>query len=425
MANDHIETIAVSSKSFLEYRELDDDVYRQATEAAKVLAGKRIVHINSTEKGGGVAELLKSQVALENDLGINSQWLVIRPRPRFFDVTKNIHNLLQGKPGRLTEEDIAIYESESVILSHSLANYFQSAPVDLIITHDPQPLLAVVMGAVGVPKALRLHIDTCQPNEATIRWLCKLASDFNHVVVSLLPCAPSCLTVENVSGILPAIDPFAPKNVPLTMEHANEVLRVFGVDPARPLITQVSRLEPWKRPIEVVAAYKRVKEKIPSVQLVLAGFIAADDDPEALTYVKEVQKLVDSDPDIHIFSDIEDLRARRIDNDTFINALQVTSKLIVQFSLREGFGLTVTEAMWKAKPVVAGDVGGIKLQIKDRENGRLVQNVNELVGAIIELLDDPQLGKRLGVAAHQSVKQSFLMPRYLLQHFELYQKLLQ
>lgn len=422
MAEKLISEITSPAKSFAAYREFNEAVYSQTVDAAASLRGKHVIHINSTAEGGGVAELLHSQVALERDLGLASRWLVIHPAVRFFDITKKIHNLLQGAAGALTPDEETFYYAESARLLEALQQWLSTETVDIFMIHDPQPLCAVGQLPTKAQKIVRLHIDVCNPNQTMIDWLCSLITKTQHSIISRGDCRPACFAPTHTSIITPAIDPLSPKNIAMNVVDARDLLKRHGIDTGRPLISQISRFDQWKDPIGVIKAYQQAKQKIKNLQLVLVGFIQAIDDPEAEQFFKEVEKQANGDPTIYLFYDVAQLKDTT--NDTFVNAVQTVSDIVIQKSTREGFGMTVTEAMWKGKPVIGGNVGGIPLQITNDKNGVLVNTPKEAATAIIRLLQDPALQEKLGRAAHTSVQNNFLTPSYILQHLKTYQTVL-
>lgn len=416
-----VRQVDISAKAITSYQDIDPAA-PQLPRLAEELPAKRIVHVNSVSEGGGVAELLKSQVALERGLGLDSRWVVIAPAdPQFFVVTKKIHNLLQGAEEALTAEEKDVYRNVSEQLDKELEKYLADYPADLLIIHDPQPALTATL-LTSPPRIWRLHIDLCEPNASIIDWVCEMSRHFAYGIVSRHDCYPLCLPPSRTAIIPPAIDPFTAKNNPLPLNEAEEILRQHGLDPGRPIISQVSRFDYWKDPLGVLEAFRLTQQAWPEAQLLLAGFIQAADDPEAIAYVQEVRQQANNDPSIHIFSNLRQLKD--VSNDQFINAVQVASDIIVQKSVREGFGLTVTEAMWKGKAVIGGATGGILLQITDRENGLLVHTVEETAAAMIRLLQEPELAKRLGQEAKLAVARQYLMPRYLKDHLLAYRQVL-
>lgn len=419
MSRARIDEIAVPPKDFGPYQQFNNYMYDQVLAHADKVRGLHIVHINSTEKGGGVAELLWSQVALEKSLGINARWLVIRPgNPAFFDVTRRIHNLFQGGDDELLPEDQQIYAEESQQLSAALADALAGQVVDMIVTHDPQPYDTVAQLRIAAPKILRFHVDVQQPNPAIIDWLCRDVAAFTRVIVSREDCRLACLAPQMVLVIAPAIDPLTVKNQPLDPVQADTMIKKHGIDPALPLITQISRFDPWKDQVGVVAAYQQAKKHIPGLQLALVGFFQADDDPAARDYFQQVQALASDDPQIFLFSQLDQLK--NTSNEEFIRAMLTASDVVLQKSIREGFGLTATEAMWKGKAVIGGDVGGIKLQIKHGINGWLVSTVADTAQAIVELLRDDGKRAALGTAARQAVADTYLISRYIRDNLAVY-----
>lgn len=414
-----LEEIAVEKKLLADYERFGQNVCLETREVAEKLAGRRIVHVNATEKGGGVAELLRSQVALERGLGLAVRWVVIRPSADFFAVTKKIHHLLQGMAGRLEANEEELYKVGSERLASALREYVADDPADLLVVHDPQPLLAA-SGLLPL-KILRLHVDLCRPNAGMMEWLCRKVPAYNQVVVSRQDCTLVCAG-DALTTIAPAIDPLTPKNEPLSWVAAKKMVRDFGIDNKRPLITQISRFDLWKDPLGVVAAYRLAKRSIPDLQLALVGFFRADDDADSQEYFRQVEAEVGSDPDIHLFSQAKQLG--EVPNDMFINAVQVASDVIIQKSIREGFGLTVTEAMWKSKAVIGGDAGGILLQIESGKNGVLVSGIDEAAAAVVDLISQPARRQQLGAAARVSVQKRFLMPRFVRDNLRVYQQLL-
>ncbi|MEX1997805.1 MAG: glycosyltransferase [Candidatus Andersenbacteria bacterium] len=386
---------------------------------ARPLVGHTIWHINSATQGGGVAELLRSQVALEQGLGLNSIWLVIRPAdPHFFVVTKKIHNGLQGDTTPPTRTEWKLYAAESQRFAQALEEQGRLNPANLIIAHDPQPLAAVRDLSAAVSSVLRIHPDICHPSPWALDWLCAQVPHFDRTIVSRQDCRPTCLINPATIVIAPAIDPLAEKNVRLPRPMCQAVLAAHNINPQRPLIAQVSRFDKWKDQLGVLAAYQQAKLEIPELQLALVGFLNVEDDPEAAAYYENVRQTAAADPDVHLFSELKQLHD--ISQDTFVNAIQTASDIIIQKSIREGFGLTVAEAMWKSTPVIGSFAGGIALQIQHEHNGVLVQSIEETAKAITRLLKNPEERRRLGTIGHVSVHERFLLPRYLVQHLSLY-----
>jgi len=376
-----------------------------------------IVHINSTATGGGVAEILQSLVPLTNGLGISTERAVIDPPPEFFQVTKRIHNLLQGADGDLSTEELDTYYQGIQKVAEDMRRRDLSA--DVWFLHDPQLLpLARLLPRKSSDKWFWVcHIDLTTPNRGVLDTLLPLVKAYDNLVFSLGSYVPDGLIdMPPVFIAPPAIDPLTVKNVPLPRKRAKKLVAAMGIDTARPLISQVSRFDMWKDPWGVVEAYRLARQSIPGLQLALLGLIEASDDPEALGVLESVKELAGDDPDIHLYYHTESLPATV---DEIVNAFQVVSDVLLQKSIREGFGLTVTEAMWKGKAVIGGNVGGIRIQIENGTNGYLIDTPEECAWRIVELLKDPELRSRLGEAARESVRQRFLMPSLALDYLNL------
>lgn len=408
---------AVNIKS---YKNLNFKIYQNILEIAKKIKNQKIIHINSTAYGGGVAELLRSQVISEKKLGLKSHWLTIEAPKSFFVITKKIHNLLQGKNDLLTEKEKILYLTINKKLGKLLRYFCQRFKSGIIIIHDPQPLPLISFIPTKFFPILRLHIDLSSPNPTTMEFFRPYIMKYRFVVISNPEYRKSMywLPKSKIKIIMPAIDPLSLKNKSMNLNTANRILEAHGINTTKPIITQISRFDPWKDPLGVIRAYYLAKNKIPNLQLVLAGFFFAKDDPEAKDIFEKVKKHAKNDPDIHLFSNPKQLK--NTSNDIFINALYTASTLIIQKSIREGFGLTITEAMWKEKPVIAGITSGTSIQIKNRKNGILVESPEKAAKAIINLIKKEELRKKLGKAAKKSVQKRFLFPRYLLDNLKLY-----
>jgi trehalose synthase len=361
---------------------------------AKKLQGKTVKMVNSTALGGGVAEILTSLVPMLNELGIQTKWDVITGESDFFEVTKAFHNALQGGPYTLTDHDRAVFESTDERNRQRLK--FEE---DFVVIHDPQPLGLVKSKPESHAKWIwRCHIDLSNPNPQVWDFLRPKVEKFDATIFS----SPAFARQLPVPQYLfyPCIDPLSQKNKDLDESYIQKVCDDFGVDRSRPIVTQVSRFDRLKDPVGVVQAYKIAKKKV-DCKLVMAGG-SASDDPEGAVVLKEVKEAAGDDADIIIlnlppWSSLE------------INALQRASTLIVQKSLREGFGLTVTEALWKGKPVIAGDVGGIPSQVIHDLTGVLVHSVDECAMQMERLLTHPEIAAELGKNGRAHVKESFLM----------------
>ncbi len=409
--------------NFTKYKTLTPKIYTLARKSAKSLKGKSILHINSTALGGGVAELLKSQVPLEENLGIKSQWFTINPPAFFFKITKKMHNLLQGRQGTpISAKEKSTYINVIKKMQPDFEKLINSFRPDLVIIHDPQPLpLIEILETKKMPAVLRIHIELSAPNPTLMEFLRPLIKKFNLVIFTSKAYKPLWLERKKACFAMPAIDPFSAKNKKMPLPEAESILALYNINIDRPIVAQISRFDSWKDPLGVIGAYYIAKKQIPDLQLVLAGIMEAADDPEAKELFKKVQKHAKGDPDIFLFSNKADLMG--IPNAVFINALQTASGVILQKSIREGFGLTVTEAMWKGKAVIGGKTEGIIKQIKNNKNGFLVSSPEEAAKRVVQLLKNPALAKRVGKAARKSVQKNFLMSRLVLDHLRIYKKL--
>ncbi len=415
----------VSTLKLSDYRPFDRAGERKLRAVARPLRGKKILHVNATARGGGVAELLQSQVLFERALGIKSYWYVVKARRRFFAITKQMHDLLQGKRGRLGPADRAFYGEVSREFERSFARVAGVVRPDVIVIHDPQPMGLAAAAASHAPVVVRLHGDLLTPNPETMEFVRPFIMRASRVVVSnksYLVHMP-WLEKKKAAVIYPAIDPLSEKNRDLSPEIARKILSEFGVNQTKPMIAQVSRFDPWKDPLGVIKAYYIAKNKIPDLQLVLSGLFIANDDPEAVEIFRQVRKHAAGDPDIFLFSDPRSVRGQ-ISIGLFVSATYTASTVVIQKSIREGFGLTMTEAMWKGKPVVAGATSGAFVQIKSGKNGIIVSSAEEAAKAIIKLVKDERMRDRLGRAARETVRRRFLMPRFVLDNIKLYRSIL-
>lgn len=407
------------------YRSFNPALYRRLISAAKKVEGRVVVHVSATASGGGVAELLASQIALERALGLKSYWLTMKAPVEFFEVTKKIHNLLQSKPGNLTEKEKSIYQSVNHELCSSLHKFLKNVGGrGIVFVQDPQPLALINCIPKDYSPLLRLHIELSTPNAPTLNFLRPYIEQYKHVILHSKVYFESFpwLPQKKRKIIINSIDPRSPKNRPMDLLTAESILEQFEINCEKPIIAQVSRFDPWKDPLGVIKAYYLAKNEIPDLQLILAGFSFAQDDPESAIVFEKVQKHAKGDPDIFLFADPKVLGD--LSNDTFINAVYTASNVVVQKSIREGFGLTMTEAMWKGKPLVAGKTIGALMQVKHNKNGILVSSPEEAARAIVHLIKNPKFAKHLGNAAHRSVRDNFLFTRYLLDHVRLYSSVL-
>jgi len=372
---------------------------------AKPLRGRSMEMINSTAVGGGVAEILNRLVPLAEELDLSIRWDVMRGAEEFFDVTKSFHNALHGEPYQAKRKDFDIF------LSYNEQNR-ATLPLDaeFMVIHDPQPAALIDGRPPGSNHWVwRCHIDLSHPNRAVWEFLEKFVSRYDGAMFS----SPEFSRQLSISQYLfyPAIDPLSEKNCPLDSEFVQQVLHRYQIDPQRPILTQISRFDRLKDPVGVIRAYRIVKRYF-DCQLVLAGG-SASDDPESALVLKEVVRAADRDPDIKIlelpaWAPLE------------VNALQRASTVVVQKSLREGFGLTVSEALWKKKPVVASAVGGIPTQIIHKHTGLLAHSVEGTAYQIRFLLSHPEIAAKLGEHGHEHVKENFLITQKLKRYLALF-----
>jgi trehalose synthase len=391
-------------------RGLMDEIRR----LADPLAGKRVLHLSATAFGGGVAEILYTLVPLMADAGLDVEWRIIRGQDEFFDVTKRIHNALQGDEQGLTPEQQELFRRYNA----ANAEEVDAEAYDFVVVHDPQPVAVVDHFAGASTKWIwRGHIDFSMPNPQVLEFLLPSVRRYDAAIFHLLEYVPRADALPTCVIWPPAIDPLAPKNMALSPEDAAYIVDQFGIDVERPLMTQVSRFDPWKDPLGVIDAYRLVKERFPQVQLALVGSMAHDD-PEGWDFYNRTVEHADGDPDIFILSNLNNVGAIEV------NAFQVHSEAVVQKSIREGFGLTVSEALWKARPMVAGRVGGIVVQIDDGETGWLVDSARTCADAVIEILRDPKEARTRSLAGKEHVRRHFLTPRLLRDWLALFDVLL-
>jgi trehalose synthase len=379
---------------------------------AEKLSGKHITCINSTYQGGGVAEILNSLVPMFDQVGVDFGWRILHGTPDFFTITKKFHNALQGSKINLSQRKKDIYYETNRRFST-----FTHIEHDLVIVHDPQPLPLITFYKKTQPWIFRCHIDISSPNREVWDYLKGFIQKYDHFVVSLPQYQKNDLEISQ-SVIHPAIDPLTAKNKSVSETKISTYLAKFGIDRKKPIISQISRFDPWKDPIGVVKVFERVRKKM-DCQLVLLGQFATDD-PEGHKILMSLQKKVDKSP----FKN--DIKLLVVDNAFLVNCLQRASCVVVQKSLKEGFGLTVTEALYKGTPVVASKVGGIPLQVTDDVNGFL-HNPYDLRGfsdSVLKLMKDEKLRASMGKAGKEHVKKNFLITRLMLDWLYLMNKLL-
>lgn len=403
-------------------RQLDLGAYRgvardeEMTEIgalAERLRGARVVHVNATSYGGGVAELLQTLVPLERDVGLDSQWWTVGAPAVFFDATKRLHNALQGMPLDLSTTQRALLRSVAERQSPKLPD------ADVIVAHDPQVVALRHFSAEGRKKWIwRCHIDLTTAHPSALALLLPYVREHDAMIFTLDAFVPGGLDRARVRLIPPAIDPLSEKNVDLRDDEVAATLRRFDVDPRVPLLAQVARFDPWKDPLGVIDAFRIVRERVPDVQLALVGALA-DDDPEGVRYLDRARAHAAGEPRVRILTNIDGVGAREV------NAFQRAASVGILKSLREGFGLAVSESLWKGVPVVGGNAGGIALQLTDGVDGFLVSDVQECADRCVRLLSDAGLRRKLGDAGREAVRRRFLTTRMLRDHLRLYAGLIE
>jgi trehalose synthase len=383
------------------YRPLvGDALIDEIIELAGELAGIRLCHINSTAAGGGVAELLGRHIPLLQALGLSTDWRLIHGDPAFFQVTKGFHNALQGGAFSLTES-----VQETYLHRNRESADLLETDYDVYVVHDPQP--AAIRHFVHAPKALwiwRCHIDSSEPNAVVWSFLRPFIQEYDVVVFTLADFLPPDLEVDRVAFIAPVIDPLSTKNMDLPQEICRRAMADSGLDLNRPILLQVSRFDPWKDPLGVIRVYRLVKEQMPGVQLALIGAMAGDD-PEGWALLDMMNEEAVNDPDLYIFTNLTGV------GNMEVNAFQRGADVVIQKSLKEGFGLVVSEAFWKGKAVVAGKAGGIPMQFPPDFRHFLVESVEECAAKALDLIRQPGVRAAFGRAGRERVRQEFLLPR--------------
>ncbi|OGP08326.1 MAG: glycosyl transferase family 1 [Deltaproteobacteria bacterium GWA2_42_85] len=368
------------------------------------LRNRSVQHINSTAVGGGVAEILNRMVPLLKELGVNTRWDVIKGGEQFFEVTKKIHNALHGMREAITPEMWDIFWKTGEDNAREI-----ECSADIMFIHDPQPIALINQKAARQNRWIwRCHIDISNAQTRVLDALRSCIIRYDAAIFS----APSFAKEFPIRQFLisPSIDPLSDKNRELPQEVIDETLLHYDIKNDKPMITQISRFDYLKDPIGVIEVYRKVKRYV-DCQLALAGGVAADD-PESAEVLQTVKRSAEGDQDIHILL--------MPHNDIHVNALQRASTVIIQKSVREGFGLTVSEALWKGKPVVASAVGGIPLQIRHKYHGLLCHSIDGAALAVKQLLQNPEYAKRLGANGREHVRQNFLLTRHLREYLLLF-----
>jgi trehalose synthase len=366
---------------------------------AERLRDLHVVHVNSTYYGGGVAALLSSLTLLMNSVGVKTGWRVIQGSPDFFGITKKMHNALQGGDINLSDRKLQLYEE--IVYENVVRNHLHH---DMVIVHDPQPLPMVKHYQKRGPWVWRCHIDLSKPNPQLWQYLSPHVERYDAVILSISEYRQELRTPQLF--FMPAIDPFSITNRQLTEDEIDERLAHYEIPTDLPLVVQISRFDRWKDPQGVIQAFHKARKEVDAT-LVLLGNVATDDPEGAQVY----QSLLDCREERILILSHEDT--------ALVNALQRRAAVVLQKSIREGFGLTVAEAMWKGTPVIGGNVGGIRYQIDDGVNGFLVSSVEQAAQRIVQLLQDNELRRRMGARARETVKEKFLLSRLLEQYLDL------
>jgi trehalose synthase len=400
-------------KSLDKYQDIvGDETIQKIRDEASVLSEKKMVHINSTYQGGGVAEILNSLIILLNDVGVKTDWRILHGDLDFFTITKKFHNALQGERINLSEKKKEIYYINNVnnaIFSH--INH------DFVVVHDPQPLPIITCYKKRLPWVWRCHIDISTPIKEVWEYLKMFILKYDAMIVSMEKFKPRDIPERVMPQyiIRPSIDPLNLKNREISSSTISKYLTKHGIEQKKPLITQISRFDKWKDPEGMIKIFKIIKRKI-DCQLILAGSMATDD-PEGQEIFENLEKLVEQEQDIRLIINAPDI---------VINALQRASSVIVQKSVKEGFAITVSEALWKGTPVVASDVGGLPSQVINGKNGYLV-NPKDYAGfaeKISHLIKNPRVAEEMGQFGRMHVKNNFLITRHLLDYLRLMKKVM-
>lgn len=407
-------SVPTTPKSLESYRPvIGDPATDEILALAKQLKGARVLHVNATAFGGGVAEILSTLIPLMNDIGLNTDWQVIKGADEFFNVTKAMHNSLQG-----------MYYDWTPAMRETWLNYNKlnadlfDESYDYVVIHDPQPaaiptFLEERTGKRDGKWVWRCHIDLTDAQVQVWDMLRPHVEKYDGAIFTLPDYVKDDLKHPQIFSVPPAIDPLSPKNSELPLETVNAILDRYGVDPERPMITQISRFDPWKDPLGVIDVYRAIKREFPELQLVMIASMASDD-PEGWDWYERTVRRAGEDFDIHILSNLNGV------GNIEVNAFQHAARVVIQKSLREGFGLVVSEALWKGRPVVAGNVGGIPLQIVNGKTGFLVNTIEECIERVLYLLQHREEAERMGAAGVEYVRDNFLTTRYLRDYLSIF-----
>ncbi|MDI6716519.1 MAG: glycosyltransferase [Actinomycetota bacterium] len=406
-------SVPVGTNSLKNYEDIvDEEIIEKIRRLGGEMKGLRVLNLSSTAFGGGVAELLYTLVPLMRDVGLIADWQIIRGSEDFFTVTKLFHNALQGMELIATPEMIDTYLTNN----RNNADMF-SGEYDIVMVHDPQPAAILSFledkGKKTGKWIWRCHIDLTAARPGVWEFLRPYIERYDAAVFTMPQYVKEDLGVGKISIVAPTIDPLSPKNIPIEYDTILNVLNRYNIDIKRPIITQVSRFDPWKDPLGVIDAYRIAKEEVPGTQLLMVASMATDD-PEGFHYYEKTSRYANGDPDIHLLSNLEGV------GNLEVNAFQRASNVVIQKSLREGFGLVVSEALWKERPVIGGDVGGIPLQVINGKTGFLVSDTEQCGKKAALLLKNPEMAREMGIYGKEHVRKNFLSPRQLADYMQLF-----
>jgi trehalose synthase len=391
-----------------DYRDIAFDDINKIHKLAESLKGYKITHVNSTSFGGGVAEILYALVPLMNSIGLKTSWEVIEAPQEFFTVTKKLHNSLQGADISISDKEKELYLN---VNKHNALKVLRLEG-DVIFVHDPQPLGIKYFLSNNKKWIWRCHIDLSKPYEPTWKFISNLLKGYNVSVYHMKEFVHPEVPTPKVYVIPPSIDPLSEKNREMKWSEIEKIVKRYDINVEKPIITMVARFDPWKDPLGAIDIYRRVKIKIPEVQLLMVSSMAHDD-PEGWIYFEKTIRHAGEDHDIYFLTNLIGVGAREV------NAFQRVTTVILQPSIREGFGLTVSEGMWKKKPVVARPSGGIKLQVIDGVTGYFFENIEEAANKIIYLIKHPEVREKIGLNAHEHIKKNFIVTSHLLKYLEM------
>lgn len=410
-----LQKVALKEKHIDEYINIvGEEAINKIKLEASPLEGVKLLHINATSNGGGVAEYLNSLVPLLRSLGIEVEWKTTIPKKEsFFNITKNIHNGLQGKQCKLPKQSQELYLNENESFAKSLDDDY-----DIIIVHDPQP--AAMKKFFKYPKAKwvwRCHIDTSHHNKDCWEFIRPFVEIYDALIFTMNKFIPTLESKQKIEIIPPSIDPLSKKNITIEENICKNTVSNFGIEIDHPYLLQVSRFDPWKDPLGVLEVYKKLKKEFPLLQLVLIGCMASDD-PEALEIYNKVKEVSKKESNVYLLTNLDGV------NSFEVNCFQRLADIVIQKSIREGFGLVVSESLWKKRPVVAGNTGGIPIQIKDGYNGFLADSLDDYIKKLGLLLRNKELCNKFGQSGKDHIKNNFLITNLIYKNLIFYKKLL-